>query len=155
MQLRAVAAKPRLLLAAKLLHQPAVMQRQAAADLGAVFSRAFFGKLHSKLHKSSCCDAAPSCGCEVAAPSCGCEAPAPTCCEAPAPTCCEAPAPSCGCEVAADPCCKPARHHHLAGLLSKLKGKMRCCAPAPSCGCEVAAPSCGCGAPAPSCGCGS
>jgi hypothetical protein len=42
-------------------------------------------------------------------------------------------------------------------LLSKLKGKMKCCSPAPSCGCEVAAPSCGCEAPAaaPSCGCGS
>jgi hypothetical protein len=42
-------------------------------------------------------------------------------------------------------------------LLSKLKGKMKCCkTAAPSCGCEVAAPSCGCEAPAaPSCGCGS
>ncbi len=113
--------------------------------------KGIFGKLHAKLHKP-CCDAAPSCGCEAPAPSCGCEAPAPTCCEAPAaPSCgCEAPAPSCGCEAPAPTCCKP-RHHHLMGLLSKLKAKKCCAAPtcceaAPSCGCEVAAaPSCGCG----------
>ena len=80
--------------------------------------------------KSSCCDAAPSCGCEPAcapAPSCGCE-----------PAC--APAPSCGCESSCGSC-KPKRN--LLKNLFKCKKKSSCCDAAPSCGCE---PSCGCDA---------
>jgi hypothetical protein len=81
--------------------------------------------LFSCKKKSSCCDAAPSCGCEPAAPSCGCE---------PA-------APSCGCESACNSC-KPKRN--LLKDLFKCKKKSSCCDAAPSCGCEPA-PSCGCG----------
>jgi hypothetical protein len=32
--------------------------------------KGFIAKLHAR--KASCCEPAPSCGCEVAAPSCGC-----------------------------------------------------------------------------------
>lgn len=104
-----------------------------------------------KCKKSSCCDAAPSCGCEpacaAAAPTCGCE-------PAAAPSCgCEPAAPSCGCEPACNPCCKPKRCHKnmLKNLLGKFKRSRcsSCCDAAPSCGCEPtcgAEPSCGCGA---------
>ncbi len=87
--------------------------------------------LHSKFQKDSCCDTAPSCGCE---------APAPAPCAAPAP------APSCGCD-AAPISCKPARKHCLQDAFSHIKGKFaskRSSATAPSCGCEAPAPSCGC-----------
>lgn len=94
--------------------------------------KGIFGKLHNKIHHSGCCDVVePACGCEMAAPVC---APAPVCCPAPAPTCCEV-----------DPCCPPARKHHLKNMLAKIKAKhSACCAPAPCCETYVE-PSCGCG----------
>jgi len=82
-----------------------------------------------KCKKSSCCDAAPSCGCEpacAAAPSCGCE-----------PAC--AAAPSCGCESACGSC-KPKRN--FLKNLFKCKKRSSCCDAAPTCGAEP----CGCGA---------
>jgi hypothetical protein len=99
---------------------------------------------------NSCCEKAPSCGCDkgcepacAAAPSCAAE---PSCCAAE-PSCCAAPS-----------CCKSKckRHCHVLGHLhDKLFGcgcKSSCnscnsCASAPSCGC-AAEPSCGC---APAC----
>ena len=81
-----------------------------------------------------------------------CCEPAPVCCE-PAPVACCEPAPTC-CDV--DPCCKPARKHHLRGLLSKLScKKSSCCEPAPAPCCEAPAPApapcCAAPAPAPCC----
>lgn len=104
--------------------------------------------------KNACCDAEPTCGCEIAEPTCGCEVAAPTCG-------CEIAAPSCGCEVSAcDPCgCSAPR----VGLLARLKAKLSSMCDKgcdsgcdmgcePTCGCEIVEPSCGCEV-APSCGC--
>lgn len=76
---------------------------------------------------TSCCDAAPACGCEApAAPACGCDV-----------------APACGCE--ADCCHRVKRHccwkHRVRSWFNR-----GCCGGCDvGCGCEVAAPTCGCG----------
>ena len=110
---------------------------------------------------NSCCQKAPSCGCDK-----GCE---PACAAAPScaaePSCCAAEASCC----AAPKCCKSKCKSHcnvLGHLHDKLFGcgcKKSCnscnsCAAAPSCGC-AAEPACAAAAPScaaePSCGCAS
>ncbi len=99
----------------------------------------------------TCCDAAPSCGCDPCADAC-CRKPfgsrlrglvsrcKPACCEVE--VCCDA-APSCGCDAApscCDPCARPAFGSRLRGLMNRCKPA--CCEV--ECGCAVEA-SCGCG----------
>ena len=109
----------------------------------------------------SCCEADPSCGCDVVDPSCGCNAVDPSCgCNAD--PCCTTD-PSCG--VNGDPCCEDAcgsscgRKPLIQINLPKIKLlQLRRCKPAccedPCCEdpCNVVDPSCGCNTD-PSCGC--